>query len=205
MNLTKVFLFPLPRMVYHPVLRKPLNIFEPRYVDMIHRAIEEQIPVALCHALGEEEEGTIRVEHESLPFVKRIAGCGVPSLLQQNPSGPEMLIVLEPMFKISIVHLAQSATNYNIAVGQEIIEFETVLPENLITLRQLELEFRNWGKTYFTDHNQFEEVIGSLADPVLLVAAICEFVVDNPGLKQAILELDDINDKVKILSEWVVA
>jgi Lon protease-like protein len=205
MNLTKVFLFPLPRVVYQPVLRKPLNIFEPRYVDMIHRAIEERIPVALCYGLPEEEEGTIKIDHESLPFVKNIAGCGIPTLLQQNPNGPEMLIVLEPMFKVEIAHLVQSEAPFNVALAREIVEFETVFPENFIQLKQLELEFRNWGKTYFTDNRQFEEVIGSLSDPVLLVAAICEFIIENPGLKQAILELDDINDKVKILTEWVVA
>lgn len=205
MNLTKVFLFPLPRVVYQPVLRKPLNIFEPRYVDMIHRAIEERIPVALCYGLPEDEEGTIKIDHESLPHVKKIAGCGIPTLLQQNPNGPEMLIVLEPMFKVEIAHLVQSDSPFNVALAREIIEFETVFPDNFIQLKQLELEFRNWGKTYFTDNRQFEEVIGSLSDPVLLVAAICEFIIENPGLKQAILELDDINDKVKILTEWVVA
>jgi len=205
MNLTKVFLFPLPRVVYQPVLRKPLNVFEPRYVDMIHTAIEQRIPVALCHGLTEEEEGTIHVNHESVPHVKAIAGCGIPTLLQQNPNGPEMLIVLEPMFKVEIMQLLDTEAPYNIALAREIIEFETVLPENFISLRQLELEFRNWGRSYFADSAQFEDVIGSLSDPVLLVAAICEFIIENPGLKQAILELDDINDKVKILNEWVVA
>lgn len=205
MNLTKVFLFPLPRVVYQPVLRKPLNVFEPRYVDMIHKAIEERIPVALCYGLTDEEDGVTRINHESLPYVKCIAGCGIPTLLQQNPSGPEMLIVLEPMFKVEIMQLLETDEPYNVALAREIIEFETVMPDNFISLKHLELEFRNWGRSYFADNKQFEEVIGSLSDPVLLVAAICEFIIENPGLKQAILELDDINDKVKILNEWVVA
>lgn len=52
----KVFVFPLTGCVFYPNTAKPLNIFEPRYLEMINDSLTTQTPIAL--AFADEGDGT---------------------------------------------------------------------------------------------------------------------------------------------------
>src|SRR5262245_55213880 len=43
----QVRLFPLPNLVLFPHVIQPLHIFEPRYVDMLHAALEDDRLIAM--------------------------------------------------------------------------------------------------------------------------------------------------------------
>lgn len=190
-------------MVYYPTLRKAFNIFESRYIEMFNRAINEKVPIAVCYGLSEPDEESVSIQHESIPNIRRIAGCGIPRLLQRNASG-QMLVSLEPVCKVQILEVENFGAPYSVGLCREIVEFETVLPESLIRLQEIELEFRKWGQLYFQDESQYSQLLRVMEDPVNLIASYSEFVVNNMSLKQAILELDDINDKIKIIREWAL-
>ena len=43
----KVRLFPLPNLVMYPHVMQPLNVFEPRYLDMLHEALDSDGLIAM--------------------------------------------------------------------------------------------------------------------------------------------------------------
>ncbi|MBM95148.1 MAG: carboligase [Oceanospirillaceae bacterium] len=47
--MTDICLFPIPDCVTFPGTLFPLHVFEPRYRTMMYRALEERLPVAICH------------------------------------------------------------------------------------------------------------------------------------------------------------
>ena len=197
---TKVFLFPLPSTVFMPVIRKPLRIFESRYLKMIRTAVDENVPVALCYGLPDYEDDTIGIEHESLHYVKSICGCGKVTILEETEDG-ELLIVLEPYKKIELDSIISDGINYNVATAREVIDFESVMPQNFIKLNQLKNFFLTWAKNYFKNTKELEEISKISEDYSILVALVSEFIVYNPDVKQQVLEFEDINDKILYLCE----
>ncbi len=198
---TKVFLFPLPSTVYQPVIRKPLRIFEPRYLKMINTAVAENVPVALCYGLKDYEEGTIGIDHESLHYVKEVCGCGRPLVIDETEDG-ELMIILEPYKKVLIESIISDSIDYNVASVREIIDFESVMPENFLHLNQLKNHFILWSKAYFKNEDERKEIARVAEDYEVLIALFCEFIVFDPTIKQQILEFEDINDKISFLYDY---
>jgi len=44
-----VVIFPIPNAVNFPGIPCPLHVFEPRYRQMVHHAIEQNMPMGICH------------------------------------------------------------------------------------------------------------------------------------------------------------
>ncbi len=197
---TKVFLFPLPSTVYMPVIRKPLRIFEPRYLDMIKTAVSDNIPVALCYGLSEYEDDTIGIDHESLHYVKSVCGCAKVTIVEETQDN-ELIIYLEPYKKIILESIISEGLSYNVATAQEIIEFETILPQNFLRINQLRDFFLTWAKAYFKNTKELEDVSKVSLDYSILIALVSEFVLYDPDIKQQVLEFDDINDKLRYVEE----
>ncbi|WP_412473725.1 LON peptidase substrate-binding domain-containing protein [Halobacteriovorax sp. YZS-1-1] len=202
----RAFLFPLHKVSYQAILRKPLNIFEPRYIRMIHDAEMEGVPVALTYAnLGQHvsaDHGSIPIEHEKYGSVRRITGLGRVQILQKSKDG-SMLVVLEPFAKGEIISVYNEDAPYNTIEVENIPEFLTVMPEHMISLQKLQLVFREWAKSFFKNQAEYDALMHAAEDPIVLVGAITEFVITSPDLKQGILEIDDINAKIDVLLEWM--
>ncbi|MFG1494753.1 LON peptidase substrate-binding domain-containing protein [Halobacteriovorax sp. GFR7] len=201
----RALLFPLHKVSYQAILKKPLNIFEPRYIHMIHEAEQTNTPVALAYATlqdADDEADTIAINHEKYHAVKRMVGLGRVQILQKSKDGT-MLVVLEPLFKGLIMDVYNEDLPYNTIEVDPITEFLTVMPEHMISLQRLGLLFRHWAKSFFKNQVEYDALMEATQDPVVLVGAITEFVVTSPDLKQGILEIDDINAKIDVLLEWL--
>lgn len=44
-----VVIFPIPNSVNFPGIPCPLHVFEPRYRQMVHHAVENNMPMGICH------------------------------------------------------------------------------------------------------------------------------------------------------------
>lgn len=164
----RAFLFPLHKVSYQAILRKPLNIFEPRYIRMIHDAEMEGVPVALTYAnMGQhniEDPGTISIDHDRYGSVRRITGLGRVQILQKSKDG-SMLVVLEPYAKGEIVNVYNEDAPYNTVEVEDIPEFLTVMPEHMISLQKLKLVFRDWAKSFFKNQEEYDALMEAAADP----------------------------------------
>ena len=47
--MTELAVFPIPGSVAFPGTELPLHVFEPRYRQMIHHCLDQQMPLAVCH------------------------------------------------------------------------------------------------------------------------------------------------------------
>lgn len=199
----RAFLFPLHKVSYQAILKKPLNIFEPRYIQMIHEAEKFGVPVALAYAsFKNDSDDLIEIDHEKYASVKRVVGLGRVQILQKSKDGT-MLVILEPLAKGIIHEVYNEVKPYSSIEVETVAEFLTVLPEHMISLQKLGLVFRHWAQSFFKNKSEYDALMEATKDPVVLIAAITEFVVTSPDLKQAILEIDDINAKIDILLDWL--
>ena len=123
----EVFVFPLPKVTLFPATAQPLNIFEPRYIEMINDAIEQDRPVALGQAAA----------------VGSIAGCGRVQLLERRPDGT-MMILLRAERKVEIRSVDTSAKSYVIAKAKTIQEHTVLEPAQKFYLHRLMKEVGSW-------------------------------------------------------------
>ncbi len=202
MSAITALIFPLPNLVYFPVLNKPLNIFEPRYLKLVDQAVSDDQYIALCMGLHEEDGDAVAIEHESLHYVKDICGVGKVQVLERRLNG-ELTILVKPVLKMRLHNSVASPHGFNIGTGREIIDFDSIMPDNFLIHNQLKNFFLIWAKNYFKQEQEYIHLRDSIEDPSVLVALICEFVLTTSLARQQVLELDDINDRVSLLADYL--
>ena len=89
----EVFVFPLGQTVFYPKTSKPLNIFEPRYLQMVKDSIALGVPIAVGFV---DDPG---VQHQffygqPLSFVRPVVGFGMPLIVEDRADG-SLLIFLQ--------------------------------------------------------------------------------------------------------------
>ena len=93
-----VFLFPLVNVTLFPKTTKPLNIFEPRYLEMVRDAVSTNTPIAL----GFIEDPTLVYQvkpGEKVSFVRDVVGYGQPQIVEERSNGT-LLIFLQGVGKM---------------------------------------------------------------------------------------------------------
>lgn len=71
----EVFVFPIMNVTLFPSTAKPLNVFEPRYVEMIKESVRTGTPVALVF-VEDPIIGLSAMDGRSLDGTREIAGYG---------------------------------------------------------------------------------------------------------------------------------
>ncbi len=183
----QVPLFPLSRALLLPGGQLPLNIFEPRYLEMFEDAIPGDRLIAMIQPLGEP---TPQQEITALdPELYEIGCVGRITAFQESGDGG-YLVNLSGICRFRIS--SKVSTNKNYTVHK--VEYfegdlaETVESENVDRDRLLET-FRNYleANQMDADWQSVEET-----DTDQLVNALCMMSPYGPAEKQAMLEADDI-------------
>lgn len=92
-------MFPLPDVVLFPHTQMPLHIFEPRYREMVQRAIDLHLPIAM---------GTIRPETDRThPSVHDVLGVGFVTEHEQLEDG-RYVILLEGVSRVKLEYEHQT-------------------------------------------------------------------------------------------------
>lgn len=189
-----VFLFPLPRMVFFPQTNKPLNVFEPRFVKMVNDAIESGAQVALAYA----EDGRRKTSRE-LGQVRRVAGVGTIHLLERRPDGT-MLVLLKGTGKVRLERAIQSDEPYLAVETSWIAENTSIEQSNLFLLNRMSKEFGKWLEFAVPNFDQRAAFLELVASPAEKINYMCSLMVLDPELQQALLETDDLNERLKALA-----
>jgi Lon protease-like protein len=194
-----VHLFPLTKISLQPGTQRPLNIFEPRYLQMIEDSLKSEIPVALVYGKTSYEEGDLELPHEIYSHIRPITGIGLPRMIQRSEDGT-MLIMLPGEFKGRITKILKTDTPYIVAEFEKIDEHLKVECENVLLLRRISNNLKNWVEENVKLPGQKEALLGKYDEPSRVVGLYCEFVVETPEDKQKILEIDDVNEKIQFLA-----
>lgn len=193
----EVFLFPLVNVSLFPKTTKPLNIFEPRYLEMVKTAAEKNLPIAIGFIEDASRVGPTKAGDE-VSYVRRIAGYGYVQIVEERLNGT-LLVFLQGVGKLRLGKVLDRGTPYLVVETQEISESTIVLPESKSQLDHLLKVLTRWIHTHIPDASQQEVFMKSLVGPEEVVGAFSSYLVRDYDLQQMALEFDDINDKISFL------
>jgi Lon protease-like protein len=176
----EVFVFPLPKVTLFPATAQPLNIFEPRYIEMINDAIEQDRPVALCQSAN---PGTV-------------SGCGRVQLLQTREDGT-MLILLRADCKVTLTTIDSSSKPYLIAQAVSVQEHSEIEPGNKFYLHRLMKEVEGWLERNVPLQKRREEFFDQMGTDEERVNTACSLLIEDSDWQQKLLEINDLNERLK--------
>ncbi len=183
----QVPVFPLSRALLLPGGQLPLNIFEPRYLEMFEDAVRSNRLIAMIQPLGEptqREELTL-----SDPELYDIGCLGRITAFQESGDGG-YVINLTGVCRFEISIKVETDKNYAIhEVKYNESDLEQKTEEETVDRERLLETFRS-----YLDANQMDADWESVeeTDTDQLVNALCMMSPYGPAEKQAMLEADNI-------------
>ncbi len=188
-------LFPLRGAILLPGSTLPLNIFEPRYLEMIDDVMSGARMLGLVQPAGYGDDESPRGSSEPL---RRIGGAGRVTSYQELDDG-RLSIAVTGVARFEILGEAESARAYRLAtvsydrfagdltrgLGEEQVD-----RESLIAALRAYLTKNNLS----TDWSVIER-----APSEFLVNALCVMSPYGPEEKQALLEARDLKTRAEVL------
>lgn len=197
----EVYLFPLVNVCLFPGTTKPLNIFEPRYLQMVRDSIAKGTPIALGFIENIESVKPHKTG-EQLSYVRHIAGYGHPTIVQERLNGT-LLIFIQAEGKVRLGGLKSSDTPYLIVDAEVVPEDMNLTDEAKTHVQVLNQILARWIQNHIPDQEQKNLFLSSLRGPQEIVGAFAAYLVKDYDIQQMVLELDNINDKIKVLYRLV--
>lgn len=188
-------------MVFFPSTAKPLNIFEPRYVKMIDDAVQSNSLIALAFSDYYRLHG-YSSDSESHVQIRRVAGVGRPNILERRKDDT-MLIVLEGTGKVKLGGPIYSPEPYLIHKGEWIEENLDLERENIFRLNRFHKAFVSWLYSNVDDRQRLDLFLSQIDEPEEKINYVCSLMVHDAEAQQRLLEVDDINVRLKLLSSYV--
>ena len=184
----KCFIFPLTHANLFPLTTKPLNIFEPRYLQMIEDSLESKTPIALAYV------------PENGDTYRSISGFGHPQIIDQRPNNT-VLIFLPGLGKIRILSESNESSGKPYIVADcEIVNEDLSLDDNLkpkyMTLSRLLVQ---WVQKHIPDAEQREIFIRSLKGPQEIIGAFAAYLIRDYDLQYEMMEIFSLNDQINYL------
>ncbi|CBW27491.1 putative protease [Halobacteriovorax marinus SJ] len=196
----KAYLFPLSKISLQEGTRKPLNIFEPRYLEMVKDSIEKNIPIALAFAHSEDSlaSESTAIVHEHHSYVRKTVCMGVPEIVQECSDGT-MVILLTGTLRGTIMEVLDEGTPYLVCEFTPKASVQELKAENILLLRRLKTKLEKWVGKMVKLECQKDHLKPCLTQPERVVGLYIELLVESPETKQLLLEMDDINEKIQYL------
>jgi len=183
----KCFVFPLTHANLFPLTTKPLNIFEPRYLQMIEDSLATKTPIALAYV--PENGDTFR----------SVAGYGLPQVIDQRPND-NVLIFLPGQGKLRILVEDTITDKPYIIADCEVVDEELSLDESLQSkYNTLHTLLVQWVQKHIPDQEQRDIFIRSLKGPQETVSAFAAYLIRDYDLQYEMMEIFNINDQVRYL------
>lgn len=192
-----VFLFPLVNVTLFPKTTKPLNVFEPRYIQMVRDAITTKTPVALGFIEDPAQISNLS-PGEKVPYVRDVVGYGQVQIIEERSNGT-LLVFLQGEGKARLGAVKSSSNPYLICEAQAIEEIVTIQSGREHQIAVLNKILARWIHTHIPDHIQREVFMKNMNGPQEIVGAFSSYLIRDYDLQQMVLEFDDINDKVNFL------
>lgn len=179
-NDREIFIFPLPTVILFPGTMQPLNIFEPRYIEMVNDAVRLARPIALT----------------SRSAVGSIAGCGHVKILETRADGA-MMILLRSDCKVRFNKIDDSSKAYLIAQATAIFEKTELEAGNIFYLHRLMREVAGWLERNIPQPKKRTEFIDQMGSDEERVNTACSLLIEDKDWLQKLLEMDDLNMRLK--------
>ncbi|MFN3697473.1 MAG: LON peptidase substrate-binding domain-containing protein [Pseudobdellovibrio sp.] len=183
----KCFVFPLTHANLFPLTTKPLNIFEPRYMQMIKEAIDTNTPVVLAYLPDNGDT------------YRSIAGYGHPQIIDQRENNT-LLVFLSGLSKVKIIREINDASKPFIIAECEPVYEDLNLDENLkpkfMTLSHILVQ---WVQKHIPDPEQREVFVRSLKGPQEIIGAFAAYLIRDYDLQYEMMEITSLNEQIMYL------
>lgn len=198
-----VLLFPLVNVTLFPKTTKPLNVFEPRYIEMIRKAIETNTPVALGF-IEDPSLVTPAVNGQPLTFVRKTAGYGMAQIVETRTNGT-LLVFIQGLGKCHLGVAKQDHLPYITCDAQPVVEDISVEPGLEAQVSMLNKILARWITTHIPDPVQRDFFLQNLSGPEEIVGAFASYLVKDQDLQQMILEFDTMKEKIEFLGRLALS
>jgi uncharacterized protein len=194
----RIPLFPLRGAILLPRATLPLNVFEPRYLEMIDDVMSGDRLIGIVQpaseADGDEEESPL---DESVGL--RNVGCVGRVTSYQEVDHARVLITLTGIMRYEVLDEAVTDRPYRIA-SVSYDRFAADLNEGLGEDQVDRTNLLRVLRTYL-DANKLEADWGAIqrASSEFLINALCVMCPYGPEEKQALLEADDLKGRADVL------
>ncbi|MBX9769610.1 MAG: LON peptidase substrate-binding domain-containing protein [Bdellovibrionales bacterium] len=196
----KTYLFPLQEMVFFPTTTIPLNIFEPRYIQMINDSMATEDPITMVMADIEINE-TIHQVRYPLKSSEIVAGCGHPSLLKRRDDDT-MMILLKGYKKIRLGRVLQTLP-YIVCEYTEVHEDNSMSEPSRFIFNRIEKTLLAWIQTNISGTAEKASLQAKLDKPNAVIEWFSLFLISDSLIRQTILETDDLNLRIQLISRLV--
>lgn len=181
------YIFPLTNVNLFPRTTKPLNIFEPRYIAMIHQSLALGIPIAMCFV----PEGS----HEIRP----VAGYAIPQVIETRPDGT-LLVFMAGQGRVRLdlnsIHTEELVSSMRGTPVEEDHELEDLLRAKYVALSEVLVR---WVTSHIVDPVQRDIFIRSLTEPQEVVGAIAAYLIYDYDLQYELMEITSVNGQIRFL------
>ncbi len=181
-----VFVFPL-ELSFFPTTALPLNIFEPRYIQMMTDALASEHPVAL----------SFEDPNQPSSSKAQVVGFGIPTLLEKRTNGT-LLILLRGVARAQLGRQLQDKP-YLVYRAQVLEDENQVLEPNRFRMRRYENALKKWIQQQVPGKVERDSLLATLNSDQKTIEFISMHMVRDPDLRQQLLEADDINIRINLL------
>lgn len=188
-------LFPLRGAILLPGSTLPLNIFEPRYLELIDEVMSGARVLGIIQPAGDGDDESPRGKTVDL---RRVGGAGRITSYQETDDG-RFTIVVTGVCRFEIVGEAETGKAYRSAtVSYDRFSGDLTrgLGEELVDRARLVQALRDYlaANNLKTDWSVIER-----APSEFLVNALCVMSPYGPEEKQALLEASDLKTRAEVL------
>ncbi|MCB9059999.1 MAG: LON peptidase substrate-binding domain-containing protein [Halobacteriovoraceae bacterium] len=194
----------IPNVVLYPGCTLPLYVVEPIYIKVIEDCVNNSQNIAISLASMNPHIGPTE-NFESNPnemiSPKRICTMGIPYILGTGP-GHGIHVIIRGERRVLLTRLVQNLP-YPI---YELSELEETsghghLPQK--ALESLTAILHEWIDFNILDSKEKMTIKNQLHSVQNICSYICTFLIRDPELKQILLEMDDLLEKILILQVLV--
>jgi len=194
-----LYLFPLANVVFFPTGTLPLNVFEPRYVQMISDALDANVPVALSYLDPTDSDDQKAIS--SMPSGRLVVGAGQAVLFEKREDGT-MVIFVKGSYRYRVEKVL-STDPYIICEASLLEDQAKVHEENRFFLKRLHHTMGEWIEKNIADAEQKRVITAQTEAPWRLIEIFASSKMEDPDSRQALLECSDINDRIDLLKKLI--
>jgi len=207
----QIFVFPLGQTVFFPGTSKPLNIFEPRYLQMVEDSLRTGTPIGLGFVddstppfMDASGQDFLVAPGERPQFVRTVMGVGKPMVVEKRPDGTQ-LVFIQNLGKVELGVRVKSASPYLVCEAEYLEENESVSADQIGPFTILNKLLGSWIAKNIPDPVGRDQFMSHINTPKEVLGCFSAFLVLDTDLQQAVLEENNYDSKIKLLSGLVAA
>ncbi|MEH6586283.1 MAG: LON peptidase substrate-binding domain-containing protein [Halioglobus sp.] len=213
LTMVDVALFPIPNSVNFPGVPCPLHVFEPRYRQMVHHCIDQNLLMGVCHTEKmlhhKEQEQTVAealASNQATYKPQRIFSAGPVQLLQELDDG-RILIQVDNNVRLQLGQEKQTLP-FSIWACEELLD-ESLDETGELTLQQSQAKILNRLLAITHDNKQAQEMLNS-GHWQTMPAHAFSFAAAGllgmaPETSQALLEMTNAQNRLDTILEMINA